>query len=223
MGLAAAILGFAPRLGAHVGDAGAGRLHLCVNPKGKARFVPATPTAACRPRETAMHVAAVPGAADLSGEGAAADAVLAATGDGAVAWKTFAQAGANAVDVAAESGLLAEPDVHNLGSIAVTAPADGLLLVVFQLPLIFFGDATTVRFGLGSTNAVFDYAESTIGRLDGANTDRYREVGVVTALVPVTAGQHTVYANAQRTLAFHTNEVNTSAGRLVALFVPGSL
>jgi hypothetical protein len=111
--------------------------------------------------------------------------------------------------------------VDNLGSVTVNVPGDGFVVLFFSGTVIFFGDSTEIQFGLGSASNLFDLSSiGMAGRLDGAGTARFRESIQTLAVVPVTAGVRTFYANAYRLSVFSANSVNMGASVLAALFVP---
>jgi len=108
---------------------------------------------------------------------------------------------------------------QNLGSVSVTVSGPGKVLVMLSGSAIFFGDATTMYVGIGTTAGSFNLHQNYLGRLDGTGSARYREAFAPMAVTTVGgAGTYTYYATAQKLFAAST--INLDFIRLVAVFIP---
>lgn len=107
----------------------------------------------------------------------------------------------------------------NCGSVAVTAPKAGYVVLTASAYAITFGQNTVVEFGVGtSANTFTNYTRA--GELDGSDTIRRAHPLSVSAVVPVAAGTTTFYANAMRESVFDAQAVNLGNVYLTAVFVP---
>ena len=106
-----------------------------------------------------------------------------------------------------------------LGSITLTCPTSGQVLVMLTGDGIFFGDGTVIEFGVGTTLSAFaGFIRS--GRLDGSGTSRYYNSFSVNRVFTVSAGSHTFYGLAQKESVFSANNVNLTELYMVAIFIP---
>ena len=112
--------------------------------------------------------------------------------------------------------------VYEIDSVTVDVPADGQLIAILTGSAVFFANGRTVEVGIGDTNAALD-SSSTIGRLDGGDTDRFYGNYAVTATYEVTAGTFDLYALTQGNTVFDASSVNVTAESITTIFVPDPL
>lgn len=106
----------------------------------------------------------------------------------------------------------------NLGSVTLSVPTNGYVLLTATASVVTFGDNTVCNFGLGTTSGSTDLHEATVGVLDGSGTQR-REFSVTSfAVVPVTPGSRTFYATAYKPSVFSAQTVNLGNVYLTAVF-----
>lgn len=109
--------------------------------------------------------------------------------------------------------------MKNCGSVAVTAPKAGYVVLTASAYAITFGQNTVVEFGVGTSPLTFtNYTRA--GELDGSDTIRRAYPLSVSAVVPVAAGTTIFYANAMRESVFGAQSVNLGNVYLTAVFVP---
>lgn len=111
-------------------------------------------------------------------------------------------------------------NVMNVGSVTLTCPSDGFVLLTLVGSAVFFGDNTVVDVGIGMTDADLDLHAARIGRQDGSGTGRYTHAFTSAAVASCTAGPTTFYANAEKSTAFGSTAVNLTRLYLIAHFVP---
>jgi hypothetical protein len=122
-------------------------------------------------------------------------------------------------DIGSVSGIPTTP--LNLGSVTLDAPTDGYVLLVATGYAVTFGDSTTCIFGLGTTSGATNLHSTRVGVLDGSGSQRREFSLTSTAIVPVTAGNHTFYATAYRPSVFSSHSVNLGDVYLIAVFCEG--
>lgn len=109
--------------------------------------------------------------------------------------------------------------ITNLGSVTITPPSDGFVLISHQGEAVFFKEGTRLGFGLGTTATVNDLYDGGVGRLDGSSTIRYHYPFGSKAVVEVEAGKDiTIYANVQKSSTFDAGTINVGDSFLVATF-----
>jgi hypothetical protein len=107
----------------------------------------------------------------------------------------------------------------NLGSITVSCPAAGYVVVSVEASGTIFGENTVVDVGIGtSTSAML--RSSRTGHLDGSATTRMAASFYVTHVLQVNAGDITLYALAQKEVSFSTNTVNLGGILITAMYFP---
>lgn len=110
--------------------------------------------------------------------------------------------------------------MHNGGSISLTVPGPGLIIVIHTGSATFFGDNRTIDVGIGSSSTAF-LRSVELGRLDGSGTSRFDQSYSVVAVASVSAaGTYTYYALAQGNTLFHSNSVNVAPSALVGVYLP---
>jgi hypothetical protein len=109
--------------------------------------------------------------------------------------------------------------ITNCGSIVITAPIDGYVLVQVSGYAVTFGQNTVVDVGIGGSTTAFDYY-TVAGVLDGSDTLR-REFSLnVTGVYSVAAGAKTIYLLAQKPSVFSAQQVNLGNLFISAIFIP---
>ncbi len=109
---------------------------------------------------------------------------------------------------------------QDVGSITLTCPADGYVLLNASATAVTFGDGTICFFGLGSTPAVADLDETSVGVLDGTGTQRRRFHVTATAVVPVSEGDSTFHVIAYKSSVFDARQINLVDIHLTGAFFP---
>lgn len=112
--------------------------------------------------------------------------------------------------------------VVNMGSIVLSAPTTGYIVVWLNGHTIFFGNRKLLNIGVNtSSTSLLDDASVTIGRLDGTETLRFYNsftaVGVFTVSTP---GNYTIYALAQGNTTFGVGIANVVPQTMTAIFIP---
>ena len=107
---------------------------------------------------------------------------------------------------------------QDVASITLTCPADGYVLLNASATAVTFGDSTTCFFGLGSTPAVADLDETSVGVLDGTGTQRRRFHVTATAVVPVSEGDNTFHVIAYKSSVFDARQINLADIHLTGVF-----
>ena len=110
--------------------------------------------------------------------------------------------------------------VRNLGSVSLTCPTSGFVLLFLSGTAIFFGDNTELQIGFGTTTSLVDLGSTSAGRLDGSGTLRYEHSLNAVAVATVNAGLNTFFANALKPSVFSANQINLGGVFLAAVFVP---
>ena len=111
--------------------------------------------------------------------------------------------------------------VHSRGSVSITVPTSGYVVVQHTGFTVFSGDHRTVSIGIGtSAGSMTPGSTLEIGDLDGSGSGRYEVPYSTTDVLPVAAGTSTFYANFQGNGVFDSNSVNLCPRMLVAVFVP---
>ncbi len=108
---------------------------------------------------------------------------------------------------------------NNSGSVSVTCPSSGYVLVTASGTSTFFGDGRTVDVGIGNTTTAFLNSVS-IGRPDGSGALRFNDAWSIQTVVSVTAGTYTYYALSQGNTVFDASAVNVIPKSLTAVFIP---
>jgi hypothetical protein len=110
--------------------------------------------------------------------------------------------------------------VRNMGSVTISCPTSGYVVLCLTGFAVFFGENTECWVGVGDTSAEFDYFVS-MGHIDAVtNLGRYEYAFSPTWVVPVAQGSQTFYALAQKPAVFSANTVNLGGLFLTAVFVP---
>jgi hypothetical protein len=127
--------------------------------------------------------------------------------------------GGPGIEFATHGLIAASTTLTSVGSITVSCPTSGYVLVMFSGNAIFFGDNTVLEVGVGVTTSSF--AEITeVGRLDGSGTLRYAHSFSVHMVFPVNAGNNTYFALTQIPALFSANGVNLDSLHLTGIFIP---
>nr|MBN2276479.1 hypothetical protein [candidate division Zixibacteria bacterium] len=109
--------------------------------------------------------------------------------------------------------------ITSLGSVTLSCPTSGYVLVIVSGSAVMFGDATVLDVGMGTSESAFLHYYST-GYLDGSRTDRSYNPFCVTYVTSVAAGSRTFYALARKNTAYDTNTINLTNVYLTAIFFP---
>ncbi|UCF64288.1 MAG: hypothetical protein JSW33_00230 [bacterium] len=109
---------------------------------------------------------------------------------------------------------------RNLGSVTITCPRAGYVLVMLTGYSIFFGDNTVAEIGVSTSSTSINLNYARVGRLDGSATLRYTLNFTTFDIVAVNPGNNTFYGVALKESAFQTNTVNLGGLRLTAVFIP---
>ena len=107
-----------------------------------------------------------------------------------------------------------ETGVKEVDSVTIDAPTAGNVLVISTGHCLFFEDDRTIFMGVSDQNTTLGLtSEGTVslGRVDGAATERYYQPYTTMRVFPVAAGTHTFY-----TLARATSNVSGEARPFVA-------
>jgi hypothetical protein len=120
---------------------------------------------------------------------------------------------------------LVEPTITSMGSISVTVPGPGTLLLLLSGNLLIRDDVGVAIIGIGETATAFSTATN-VGRarVDLNNNIISFETFNLMHVVPVaTAGTRTFHALVQRNPNFGTAPMSVGGTNLVALFIPTRL
>jgi len=109
--------------------------------------------------------------------------------------------------------------MSNLGSVTLSCPTSGYVLLIVSGSAVMFGDNTVLEVGMGSSTSTFLHYYST-GYLDGARTDRSYNPFCVTYVTSVAAGNRTFYALARKSSTYDSNTINLTSVHLTAIFFP---
>ena len=119
------------------------------------------------------------------------------------------------------SAIAVSPSVTNCGSISITAPGPGYILLSLTGTAVTFGQGTTARVGIGASISTFEVNSVRIGVLDGTDTLRREFSPSSSGVVEVTqAGTYTYYANAYRPSVFSSTTVNLADLNFTGVFIP---
>lgn len=111
--------------------------------------------------------------------------------------------------------------VINMGSLVLTAPTTGYIVVWLSGSTIFFGNRKTLNIGVNTiSTSLLDDASVTIGRLDGTETLRFYEAFTATGVFTVSAGNYTIYALVQGNTTFGIGNANVIPQTMTAIFIP---
>jgi hypothetical protein len=119
-------------------------------------------------------------------------------------------------DIGSVSGIATTQ--QNLGSVTLSVPTNGYVLLIATGFAVTFGDNTECVFGLGTTAGATNLHTTRVGVLDGSGNQRREFSLTSTAIVPVTAGSHTFYVTAYRPSVFSMYSVNLGEVYLIAVF-----
>lgn len=109
--------------------------------------------------------------------------------------------------------------IKTMGTIVVSAPASGYVLLTYTGYAVFFSQGRTMKVGIGE-NATSMVTSVHFGDLDGSSTNRFEIPYSVTTVIPVAAGNHTFYALAEGSSVFDTGSVNMVHSSFVGVFIP---
>lgn len=107
---------------------------------------------------------------------------------------------------------------QNLGSVTLSVPTNGYVLLIATAEVITFGDSTRCWFGLGTTSGSVNLHESAVGVIDGTGTQRRTFSITSLAFVYVTPGSHTFYSTAYKDPVFDAQSINLGNVYLTAVF-----
>lgn len=119
-------------------------------------------------------------------------------------------------NIGSVSGITITP--QNLGSVTLSVPTNGSVLLIATATVWTFGDSTRCWFGLGTTSGSVDLHETGVGVIDGAGTQRRTFSATSLAIVEVTPGSHTFYATAYKDSTFDARSINLGNIYLTAVF-----
>ncbi|MFH1197859.1 MAG: hypothetical protein V1720_19315 [bacterium] len=132
--------------------------------------------------------------------------------------KLFGDVGIEFASLSAVSGLTTT--VTSMGSVTITTPTEGYIFAIFSGHAIFFGDGTTMNFGMSTSPSTISLGAHEIGNLDGSLTDRYEESFTSIWAGACLAGNINIYANVQKSTVFNANIINVADSQLVVIFIP---
>ena len=107
---------------------------------------------------------------------------------------------------------------QNLGSVTLSVPTNGYVLLIATAEVVTFGDSTRCWFGLGTTSGSVNLHESAVGVIDGTGTQRRTFSITSLAFVYVTPGSHTFYSTAYKDPVFDAQSINLANIYLTAVF-----
>jgi len=119
-------------------------------------------------------------------------------------------------NIGSVSGVTTTP--QNLGSVTLSVPTNGSVLLIATTTVWTFGDSTRCWFGLGTTSGSVDLHKTGVGVIDGAGTQRRTFSATSLAIVEVTPGNHTFYATAYKDSTFDAQSINLGNIYLTAVF-----
>jgi hypothetical protein len=105
--------------------------------------------------------------------------------------------------------------------VTISAPTNGFVLLMFTATVTIFGDFTACTIGWGTSSGATDIHSTFVGILDGAGTQRRSLSATSTALVPVTAGNHTFYTSYAKSTYWNMYQIDLIDMRAFAIFVEG--
>jgi hypothetical protein len=107
---------------------------------------------------------------------------------------------------------------RNLGSVSLSIPANGYVVLTTTATIWTFGDGTRCWFGLGTSAGSINLHETGVGVIDGSGTQRRTYSATSHAVVPVTAGSRTFYATAYKDPTFGAQSINMGDIILTAVY-----
>lgn len=112
--------------------------------------------------------------------------------------------------------------VINMGSISLTAPTSGHVIVWLSGYATFFGDRKTIAVGINTNNtSINEDASVDIGRLDGTGTLRFTEpFNAMGVFVISGGGNYNFYALVQGNTTFGAVSANVIPQTMTAIFIP---
>ncbi|MFW5645555.1 MAG: hypothetical protein ACOCZL_06545, partial [Bacteroidota bacterium] len=108
----------------------------------------------------------------------------------------------------------------NVGSLSITCPTSGYVILMARANPIIFGDGTRVIFGMGTGSTSHNLDKIDIGHIDGSGSERRYYSACLMAVTYVTAGTSTFYISAYKTSFSTPVGVNLSEIKMQAVFVP---
>ncbi len=141
-------------------------------------------------------------------------------GDGAVTMAKLATTSKfDSVNIGLHRDIGTSPE--HLGSITIDAPSSGSVLLFLSGRAIYFGESTTVKIGLGTSEASFDlYDPNSFGMIDGSEEKRYALPFDYMTAVDVEEGTHTIYATAQKSTVHDQHTINLDNLQIIAVYLP---
>lgn len=109
----------------------------------------------------------------------------------------------------------------NLGKVIVAAPKSGYVFLLVTAQIDTYGDATKCELGLSTSTWTIDIHATSVGVYDGVGGQRRAFSATSTALVPVSAGNHTFYAIARKDDYYNAAQVDVYMIYLTAIFCEG--
>lgn len=112
--------------------------------------------------------------------------------------------------------------VIDMGSISLTAPTSGHVVVWLSGYATFFGDRKTIAVGINTNNtSINEDASVDIGRLDGTGTLRFTEPFNAMGVFVISAGgNYNFYALVQGNTTFGAVSANVIPQTMTAIFIP---
>lgn len=112
--------------------------------------------------------------------------------------------------------------VRSMGSMTVSVPASGRLVVILHGETTRGGQNRTVTVGIGDTSTSFDF-DMEVGHLDGSSTLRAKDSFTVAGVFAVSAGNRTFHALYQGNTVFDAHSINVIPQSMTAIWVPEAL
>jgi hypothetical protein len=138
---------------------------------------------------------------------------------GILASKLSGDAGIEFLNIGSSSTI--PTTARNLGSITVSCPGPGYVLLLLNGYAVFFGDNTELDIGIGDAINTFNLNMVAMGTIDGTGTLRYEHSFCSMAVATVAApGDRVFYATTLRPSVFSAHEVNLGGMYFVGLFIP---
>jgi hypothetical protein len=154
----------------------------------------------------------------LSASGGTSGQVLGTDGTNLI-WQTPSFPGMPGIEFLSSTASGVPTTITSYGSLVITAPTAGYVLVQVSGYAVTFGQNTVVEVGIGDSTDAFDFYTS-VGVLDGSDTLR-REFSLnVTGVYSVSAGAKTIYLLAQKPSVFSAQWVNLGNLFMSAIFFP---
>lgn len=113
-----------------------------------------------------------------------------------------------------------EVDTRSMGSITMSIPTSGYVLLMYTGSAIFGNEGRLMRVGIGldATTMISNYLY--LGSLSGSGTDTYYIPWNITEVVNVTAGTHTFYALTNSYTGYASGSVTMRKETLIGIFIP---